>query len=134
MLERKPLSMETAEKILAAANVTKCQPIVIEQIMALMVRESTDILSSAMIFSAHANREVVMPADVRLAVESRNNRTNCQKPPRKFISELARKVNSQPLPEITGKKSLRLPPREEVMSGSEYMISGRSFKRSDSIL
>ena len=114
--------------ILKEMGVSEYEPRIINQMVEFAYRYITDTVEDARIYSLHSNRKTISIDDVKLAVSQRLDHSFTSPPPREFLLEIARKKNSQPLPVISDRSGLRLPPDRYCLTSNNYKIKGPGKK------
>uniref|UniRef100_A0A7M5X9J3 Transcription initiation factor TFIID subunit 9 n=2 Tax=Clytia hemisphaerica TaxID=252671 RepID=A0A7M5X9J3_9CNID len=110
--------------ILKEMGVNEYEPRVINQMIEFSYRYITDVIEDARVYSQHANRKNLNLDDVKLAVTQKLDHSFTSPPPREFLLEIARSKNSSPLPLITDRSGLRLPPERYCLTGTNYKVKG----------
>ncbi|XP_065643950.1 transcription initiation factor TFIID subunit 9B isoform X2 [Hydra vulgaris] len=108
--------------ILKELGVTEYEPRIINQMIEFAYRYVTDIVEDARVYSLHASRKTINLEDIKLAVSQKLDHSFTSPPPREFLLEIARTKNSQPLPLISDRSGLRLPPERYCLTSSNYRV------------
>jgi len=116
--------------VLKEMGVNEYEPRVINQMIEFSYRYVTDVIEDARVYSQHANRKNMNLEDVKLAVTQKLDHSFTSPPPREFLLEIARSKNSLPLPLITDRSGLRLPPERYCLTGNNYKVKGPPKKAS----
>ena len=117
-----PRDAKLLSLVLEAANVDDYEPIVIPQLLEMTYRYVLDVLQDAQVFSEHAGRKDIALADVRLAIENRVCNSFNGPPSKEVMYDIAQQKNSIPLPLITEKFGLRLPPERNTLTRQNFAI------------
>lgn len=113
--------------ILKSMGVTNYDRRVVEQLVDRMKRYTSDLLFDAKDYADHANKipsvqSTITIADVRLAVQQRQHGSVTNIPPRDELVQLAREVNTIPLPLVPDQYGLRLPPAHLCLVDPPYKV------------
>lgn len=85
------------------------------------------ILADSLLYSAHAhpssssNPSITLP-DLILAIQSHLSHSLIQQPSKSTLLSLANTLNSTPLPPISDRFGLRLPPKEQCLTNVNFRI------------
>lgn len=120
--DSQPIDATTIEGILQTMGVHLYDPRVTHQLLELLYRYVSTVLTDARIFSEHAEKTVIDAEDIKLAVRSRSSLNFTQPPPREVTSHLAAERNSVPLPPIEDHASITLPPQVYQLTRQNYRI------------
>lgn len=118
---QKPIDAQTIEAILHSMGVDKFDPRVTHQILELLYRYVSTVLTEARVYSEHADKAMIDAEDIKLAVRMKNNLNFCQPPPRDVTMRLAAERNAIPLPTVDDHAGVALPP-------SVYQITRQNFR------
>lgn len=120
-----PKTARAMSLILSSMGVEDADPKVVHQLLDLTFRTTTDIIELAMIYADHRgeNSEINVD-DVRLAIQNINQSEFTGPPPRELMAELATQKNREPLPLISEKFGLRLPPDMYCLTQPSYKVVG----------
>ncbi|CAH0520588.1 unnamed protein product [Peronospora belbahrii] len=119
-----PLDVMCMKQILQSMGADKYEPRVVAQLQEFVHRYATEILVDAQEYSMYADKQMIDPDDIRLAIASRMNHHYAQVPSRDLMMELADKRNSIPLPPISNEYGVRLPPLQ-------YQLITKEIHRQD---
>ena len=83
-----------------------------------------NILSDAQLYADHAGRpsDSLELDDIRLAVDARLAHSFTSRPDKETLAQLAEKRNARPLPLMSEKFGVRLPPEKYALTGVEFQI------------
>lgn len=112
------------KKILASMGAEDYEPRVVNQLLDFLYRYVTDVLLDAELYAEHtgkASGEASME-DVMLAIQSRTAYSFVQPPTHATLAEVADQLNSIPLPDVTKRFGLPLPPDEDCLVAPNYQL------------
>jgi hypothetical protein len=105
-------------------GVSEVEPRVIHQLLDLSYRTSVDFIETANGYADHCGRDTITVEDLKLAISNRVRTEFSGVPHRELIMEIAAEKNKEPLPPITEKFGLRLPPEKSCLTQPNYMVLG----------
>ncbi|PWN51861.1 TFIID-31kDa-domain-containing protein [Violaceomyces palustris] len=112
--------------ILASMGLTDVQPQVLLQLLEFSHRYTYDVLSDALIYADHASTRQgttsVTLDDVTLAIQSRVGYSFTSSPSKDMLLSLASSLNSVPLPPISDRHGVRLPPPQHCLTNVNFSI------------
>ncbi|PWZ00372.1 TFIID-31kDa-domain-containing protein, partial [Testicularia cyperi] len=112
--------------ILASMGISDVQPEVLLQLLEFAHRYTYDVLSDALVYADHANSRQAGSAvslnDVNLAIQSRVNYSFTAPPEKDMLLALATSINSTPLPPISDRHGVRLPPPQHCLTNVNFSI------------
>lgn len=117
-----PNSVKVMEILLQSMGVGKFNPRVPVQLLDFIYRYSTEILQEAQLYAEHANSKQLRVEDLQLAVEAKSLHQFTYPPDREAMEEIAGSVNSIPLPSMSEKHGLRLPPERYALTGTNFQV------------
>lgn len=103
-------------------GVDQYDPRVTHQLLELLYRYVSTVLSEARSFSEHADKPKIDAEDIKLAIRSRSSLNFTQPPPRDVTSRLATERNAIPLPPIDDHASLAFPPAAYQLTRQNYKV------------
>lgn len=118
----KPRDARTVEAILRSMGVEQYDPRVVNQLLEVLYRYVSSVLTDAREFSEHADKSAIDVDDVRLAIRSKVAFTFTQPPPRDVTMRLAAERNAIPLPPVAQRAGVALPPPEFQLTASNYRV------------
>lgn len=118
----KPRDARTVEAILHSMGVEQYDSRVVNQLLEVLYRYVSSVLIDAREFSEHADKSTVDVDDVRLAIRSKVAFTFTQPPPRDVTMRLAAERNAIPLPPVSQRAGVALPPSEFQLTASNYRV------------
>lgn len=87
---------------------------------------TSQVLQDALVYADHAASRQggsnVSIDDVQLAIQSRVNYSFSQPPPKEMLLSLASSLNSVPLPPVSNRHGIRLPPPEHCLVNVNFSI------------
>ncbi|KAI3623359.1 TAF9 [Malassezia furfur] len=102
------------------------EPAVLVQLMEFAHRYTSQVLQDALVYADHAASRQggsnVSIDDVQLAIQSRVNYSFSQPPPKEMLLSLASSLNSVPLPPVSNRHGIRLPPPEHCLMNVNFSI------------
>ncbi|WFD07536.1 Transcription initiation factor TFIID subunit 9 [Malassezia vespertilionis] len=105
-------------------GIEDAEPAVLVQLMEFANR--AHVLQDALVYADHSAARQggnnVSIDDVQLAVQSRVNYSFSQPPPKEMILSLASSLNSVPLPPVSNRHGIRLPPPEHCLTNVNFSI------------
>ncbi|WFC96773.1 Transcription initiation factor TFIID subunit 9 [Malassezia brasiliensis] len=112
--------------ILASMGIEDTEPAVLVQLMEFAHRYTSQVLQDALVYADHAASRQggsnVSIDDVQLAIQSRVNYSFSQPPPKEMLLSLASSLNSVPLPPVSNRHGIRLPPPEHCLMNVNFSI------------
>ena len=108
--------------LLRDMGVAEHEPRVINQMLELAFRYSTEVLDDAKALADLAGHSRLEPDDVALALDARAQTHFAPPPPRDLLLQLAKERNAQPLPPIRTHHGLRLPPDRHCLTHPNYRL------------
>eukprot|EP00899_Mesostigma_viride_P017926 jgi/Mesvir1/26134/Mv06847-RA.1 len=108
--------------ILKSMGVEECEPRVINQLLEFKHRYVAEVLQDAAVYADHAGRSEIEIGDVKLGIQGRVSFSFTQPPPREVLFELCQQRNSVPLPLISNRTGLLLPPEQDTLTTPNYMV------------
>lgn len=117
-----PKDAEVMVAILKDMGVTDYEPRVINQMLEFTYKYVTDVLDDAQVYSNHAGRREVDMDDVKLAIQTRLDKSFTIPPPRDFLLDIAKHKNNLPLPAIKPQNGVRLPPDRYCLTSTNYRL------------
>ncbi|CBQ71573.1 related to TAF9-TFIID and SAGA subunit [Sporisorium reilianum SRZ2] len=112
--------------ILASMGVSDVEPAVLLQLLEFAHRYTYDVLSDALVYADHANARQagsnLSLEDVNLAIQSRVNYSFTKPPEKDMLLALASTVNAIPLPPISDRHGVRLPPAQHCLTNVNFAI------------
>ncbi|EPQ31242.1 uncharacterized protein PFL1_01427 [Pseudozyma flocculosa PF-1] len=112
--------------ILASMGVSNAEPEVLLQLLEFAHRYTYDVLSDALVYADHASTRQgtssVSLDDVTLAIQSRVNYSFTTPPEKDTLLALATSLNSVPLPPISDRHGVRLPPQQHCLTNVNFTI------------
>ncbi|KAI8804623.1 transcription initiation factor TAFII31, partial [Cladochytrium replicatum] len=118
-----PRDVRLISLLLQSMNVDDYEPRVVPQLFEFMHRYILDVLQDAQLFAEHANRQDIDLDDVKLAIDGRVATSFTNPPPKEVLLELAQRKNNVPLPIISEKFGVRLPPERHCLTATNFQIS-----------
>ncbi|KAL9935397.1 hypothetical protein V8E36_005745 [Tilletia maclaganii] len=131
--------------IMYSMGITDADPAVLLQLLEFANRYTHDVLQDALVYSDHAasrsgpsSSSTAAAAgqlsleDIQLAIQSRVNYSFTHPPPKDILVSLASSINSIPLPPISDRIGVRLPPLEHCLTNVNFSIVPNSPPRSPS--
>ncbi|CAD6887960.1 unnamed protein product [Tilletia controversa] len=125
--------------IMYSMGITDADPAVLLQLLEFAHRYTHDVLQDALVYSDHAASRSTGAAtgnlsleDIQLAIQSRVNYSFTHPPPKDVLVSLAASINSIPLPAISDRVGIRLPPLEHCLTNVNFSIVPNSPPRSPS--
>lgn len=118
----KPRDAQTVEAILKTMGVESYDPRVVNQLLELLYRYVSSVLTDSRMFSEHADKSSIDLDDIKLAIRSRCNFTFTQPPPRDVTMRLVAERNVVPLPPVDQKAGIALPPAEFQLTAPSYEV------------
>ncbi|KAE8218865.1 hypothetical protein CF319_g7336 [Tilletia indica] len=127
--------------IMYSMGITDADPAVLLQLLEFAHRYTHDVLQDALVYSDHAASRSTASGgatgnlsleDVQLAIQSRVNYSFTHPPPKDVLVSLASSINSIPLPPISDRVGIRLPPLEHCLTNVNFSIVPNSPPRSPS--
>ncbi|SHO76529.1 Similar to S.cerevisiae protein TAF9 (Subunit (17 kDa) of TFIID and SAGA complexes) [Malassezia sympodialis ATCC 42132] len=102
------------------------EPAVLVQLLEFAHRYTTQVLQDALVYADHASSRQggssISIDDVQLAIQSRVNYSFTQPPPKEMLLSLATSLNSVPLPPVSNRSGIRLPPPEFCLTNVNFAI------------
>ena len=95
----KPRDAQTVEAILKTMGVESYDPRVVNQLLELLYRYVSSVLTDSRMFSEHADKTSIDLDDIKLAIRLRCNFTFTQPPPRDVTMRLVAERNVVPIPD-----------------------------------
>ncbi|KAK4056526.1 Transcription initiation factor TFIID subunit 9 [Microbotryomycetes sp. JL221] len=137
--EALPRDYRLIAMLLASNGADDCDEAVVRMLCEFAHRYTTDILTDSLLYADHARGATgpnpnpnVAPAgslgvvpsldDVRMAVQAR---TEGSVVPKEFLLHLATQINSNPLPPVPEVYGIRLPPRAQRLTSTNFTIVPR---------
>ncbi|WFD21383.1 Transcription initiation factor TFIID subunit 9 [Malassezia equina] len=122
-----PRDVRLVSLILASMGVEDVEPAVLVQLLEFAHRYTTQVLQDALVYTDHASSRQggsnVSIDDVQLAIQSRVNYSFTQPPPKeKMLLSLSTSLNSVPLPPVSNRSGIRLPPPEHCLTNINFAI------------
>eukprot|EP00172_Hildenbrandia_rubra_P000173 Plantae.Rhodophyta-Hildenbrandia_rubra.ctg10766.p2 GENE.Plantae.Rhodophyta-Hildenbrandia_rubra.ctg10766~~Plantae.Rhodophyta-Hildenbrandia_rubra.ctg10766.p2 ORF type:complete len:264 (-),score=57.01 Plantae.Rhodophyta-Hildenbrandia_rubra.ctg10766:594-1385(-) len=117
-----PRDARTVKSILSAMGAPQHDPRVVTQLLELVHRYISSVLVDAQVFSEHAEKEAIDPADIRLAIESQLSFSFSHPPSRDLALQVAAEVNKRPFPSIDTAAGLSLPPHEYTLTKKNFKV------------
>ncbi|KAN0062564.1 Transcription initiation factor TFIID subunit 9 [Thecaphora frezii] len=112
--------------ILASMRITDVQPDVLLQLLEFAHRYTYDVLSDALVYADHAAlrqaSSTVSLDDITLAIQSRVNYSFTKPPDKDTLLSLATSLNSVPLPPISDRHGIRLPPPQHCLTNVNFSL------------
>lgn len=112
--------------ILSSMGLSDVEPSVLLQLLEFAHRYTHDVLSDALVYSDHANSRQASSTlsldDINLAIQSRVNYSFTQPPDKDMLLGLASAVNSVPLPPISDRHGVRLPPQNQCLTNVNFRV------------
>ncbi|WFD00679.1 Transcription initiation factor TFIID subunit 9 [Malassezia yamatoensis] len=112
--------------ILASMGIEDTEPAVLIQLMEFARRYTSQVLQDALVYADHASSRQggsnVSIDDVQLAIQSRVNYSFSQPPPKEMLLSLASSINSVPLPPVSNRHGIRLPPPEHCLVNVNFNL------------
>ncbi|KAK0532720.1 Transcription initiation factor TFIID subunit 9 [Tilletia horrida] len=130
--------------IMYSMGITDADPAVLLQLLEFANRYTHDVLQDALVYADHAAARSGAGAgasgaagalsleDIQLAIQSRVNYSFTHPPPKDVLVSLAASINSIPLPPISDRVGIRLPPLEHCLTNVNFAIVPNSPPRSRS--
>lgn len=119
---RKPRDAKTVEAILKSMGVESYDPRVVCQLLELLHRYVSSILTDSREFSEHAEKTAIDIDDIRLAIRSKCAFNFTQPPPRDVTMRLAAERNTIPLPPVDLRAGVALPPNDCQLTAQNYRV------------
>lgn len=119
---RKPRDAKTVEAILKSMGVESYDPRVVCQLLELLHRYVSSILTDSREFSEHAEKSAIDIDDIRLAIRSKCAFNFTQPPPRDVTMRLAAERNAIPLPPVDQRAGVALPPNDCQLTAQNYRV------------
>mmetsp|Transcript_39731 Transcript_39731/g.55164 ORF Transcript_39731/g.55164 Transcript_39731/m.55164 type:complete len:186 (-) Transcript_39731:8-565(-) len=117
-----PIDAQIIEEMLRSMGITSWEPRVVNQIMELMHRYTSEVLREAQVYSEYSSKSVVDVDDVRIAVRAVCANSFTTPPTREVLAHLAQVRNAVPLRAISGRVGLRLPPEEFTLTQPGWQV------------
>ncbi|KAJ3141461.1 hypothetical protein HK100_006471 [Physocladia obscura] len=117
-----PRNAKIVSLLMHALDVPDYEPAVLPQLLEFMHRYVIDVVNDAQLFAEHAGKTDVDADDVRLAVEGKLSHSFTGVPSKEVLSGIAEVKNSAPLPFVSEKLGLRLPPERNSLTGLNFQI------------
>ncbi|KAL7751646.1 Transcription initiation factor TFIID subunit 9 [Sorochytrium milnesiophthora] len=95
---------------------------------------TSDILTDALTYAYHAGRADVSTDDVQLAIQARVNYSFTHPPPKDYLLRLAAEKNAVPMPMISDKYGVRLPPEQYCLTAVNYSAIPKPVQPTASML
>ncbi|SPO31948.1 related to TAF9 - TFIID and SAGA subunit [Ustilago trichophora] len=112
--------------ILSSMGVSDVEPAVLLQLLEFAHRYTYDVLSDALVYSDHANQRQagsnLSLDDVNLAIQTRVNHSFTRALEKDMLLGLASTVNALPLPPISDRHGVRLPPPQHCLTNVNFGI------------
>ncbi|SPO31835.1 related to TAF9 - TFIID and SAGA subunit [Ustilago trichophora] len=112
--------------ILSSMGVSDVEPAVLLQLLEFAHRYTYDVLSDALVYSDHANQRQagsnLSLDDVNLAIQTRVNHSFTGALEKDMLLGLASTVNALPLPPISDRHGVRLPPPQHCLTNVNFGI------------
>ncbi|SPO49209.1 related to TAF9 - TFIID and SAGA subunit [Moesziomyces antarcticus] len=112
--------------ILASMGVSDVEPAVLLQLLEFAHRYTYDVLSDALVYADHASARQASSSlsldDVNLAIQSRVNYSFTKPPEKDMLLALASTVNAIPLPPISDRHGVRLPPAAHCLTNVNFSL------------
>ncbi|PWN23151.1 TFIID-31kDa-domain-containing protein [Microstroma glucosiphilum] len=116
--------------IIASMGIQDIEPGVEMMLLEWANRYIHTILSDALVYSSHAHSSSsssssnpqISLADLLLSVQSNLSHSLIQQPAKTTLLSLATTLNAYPLPPVSDRYGLRLPPREHCLTGVNFGI------------
>ncbi|SOV09851.1 related to TAF9 - TFIID and SAGA subunit [Ustilago sp. UG-2017a] len=112
--------------ILSSMGLSDVEPSVLLQLLEFAHRYTHDVLCDALVYSDHANSRQASSSlsldDINLAIQSRVNYSFTQPPEKDMLLGLASAVNSIPLPPISDRHGVRLPPQNQCLTNVNFRV------------
>ncbi|KAK0552130.1 Transcription initiation factor TFIID subunit 9 [Tilletia horrida] len=123
--------------IMYSMGITDADPAVLLQLLEFAHRYTHDVLQDALVYSDHAasrssSTSGISLDDIQLAIQSRVNYSFTAPPPKDVLLSLASSINAIPLPPISDRVGIRLPPPEHCLTNVNFSIVPNSPPRSPS--
>lgn len=103
-------------------GVEEFDPRVTHQLLELMYRYVSTVLTEARVYSEHADKTMIDAEDVKLAVRTRSDLSFTQPPPRDVTMRMAAERNAIPLPNIDDHAGITLPPAVYQLTRQNFRI------------
>ncbi|WFD25070.1 Transcription initiation factor TFIID subunit 9 [Malassezia nana] len=121
-----PRDVRLVSLILASMGIEDVEPAVLVQLLVFAHRYTTQVLQDALVYADHASSRQggsnISIDDVQLAIQSRVNYSFTQPPPKEMLLSLATSLNSVPLPPVSNRSGIRLPPPEHCLTNLNFAI------------
>ncbi|WFD36874.1 Transcription initiation factor TFIID subunit 9 [Malassezia cuniculi] len=121
-----PRDVRLVALILASMGIEDAEPAVLIQLLEFANRYTSQVLQDALVYADHAGSRqggsTVSIDDVQLAIQSRVNYSFVQPPPKEMLLSLASSINSVPLPPVSSRHGIRLPPPEHCLTNVNFAI------------
>eukprot|EP01102_Stenamoeba_stenopodia_P005848 TRINITY_DN16561_c0_g1_i1.p1 TRINITY_DN16561_c0_g1~~TRINITY_DN16561_c0_g1_i1.p1 ORF type:complete len:200 (+),score=59.21 TRINITY_DN16561_c0_g1_i1:153-752(+) len=120
-----PRDAKIVALILSSMGISDYEPKVLNQLLELMHRYTTEVLQDSLLYAEHSGRSDLDLEDVRLAIQNKVGFSFTQPPPREVIMDIAQKKNSIPLPIIPAKFGVQLPPEQFCLTAPNFQVEPR---------
>ncbi|WFD29850.1 Transcription initiation factor TFIID subunit 9 [Malassezia sp. CBS 17886] len=121
-----PRDVRLVSLILASMGVDDAEPAVLVQLLEFANRYTNQVLQDALVYADHVSSRQggsnVSIDDVQLAIQSRVNYSFSQPPPHEMLLSLASSLNSIPLPPVSNRYGVRLPPAQHCLTNVNFAI------------
>jgi len=117
-----PLLIDDLKHILNSLSINSPSAELLSYLSAFCHSQCQSILSLSRDFALHAGRSVLSPEDIELATQQINLMT-CEPPTRETLAQLARKVNSRPMPIVPQRAGIILPPKRFTLLNENFDVN-----------
>ncbi|KAL6122534.1 transcription init factor put [Nucleospora cyclopteri] len=118
-----PRDAKIISAILRSLGIEECEPKVIIQLLEFAYKYSTDVLTDAMHYSKHCDRENITPKDIKLALQTRVSKQFIPAPSRNLLQASAEHINKNPLTLPDNENLLRAPGIKSGFYGPDYTLN-----------
>ncbi|XP_054708629.1 transcription initiation factor TFIID subunit 9-like [Uloborus diversus] len=108
--------------MLKEMGVSDYEPAVVNHLMNFAYRYTSDILTDARVYSAHAKKKTIDADDIALAIKIKDETTFVSPPSKEVIAEAAAARNSMPLPCVKSSVGPRLPADRYALTSTNYRL------------
>ncbi|RIA97031.1 transcription initiation factor IID, 31kD subunit-domain-containing protein [Glomus cerebriforme] len=115
-----PRDSRVIQLILQAAGIKDYEPKVVQQLLEFAHRYTIDVIQDASAYSEHAAKNDIDIDDIKLAIQSRITHSFAPPPRQELLTLLAKERNKEPLPPVSERYGLRLPPDRHCLTAVNF--------------